>query len=363
MTATAASEAAGPGGHPGATTNSSATDRSPDDQHFGQVASRARHHRRCAGRERCRAVGLTLLLQEVSGCGHDDAWMSAMMTIGRFAQLSGLSVKALHHYDDMGLLAPAHVDPESGYRWYRGSQARSGATISVLRSMGVPLDVVRRILEEPDRSEWHLARWRADLEAERARQDEAVAAGLRALASYERDSPVVRRQAPMQHYIGLPLDRELLDGDPEAGAAAMERGWQGLDRMVTKAGATPTTAWTTIDPEDGRGAGKPVLWQNAGRIVLCLGLEQPWPDEQVTAGHESGTLPARAELAVVLTADGMPSPDARPGDAAPPAALIALMDAIDREGAPAGTIRQMPRLDETGQFAGLEISVTLEATR
>src|SRR5918997_1524812 len=154
--------------------------------------------------------------------------MSAMLTIGRFAQLSGLSVKALRHYDDMGLLAPAHVDPESGYRWYQGSQARSGAIISVLRSMGVPLDVVRRVLEEPDRSEEHLTRWRTEVEAERVRQDDAIAVGLRALASYERDSLVVRRRAPVQHYVGLPLDRQVLDGDPEAGAAAMERGWQEL---------------------------------------------------------------------------------------------------------------------------------------
>src|SRR5918997_442890 len=124
--------------------------------------------------------------------------MSAMLSIGRFAQLSGLSVKALRHYDDLGLLAPSHVDPETGYRWYRGSQARSGATISVLRSMGVPLDVVRRVLEEPDRSEGHLTRWRAEVEAERVRQDEAIAVGLRLLASYERASPVVRRQAPVR---------------------------------------------------------------------------------------------------------------------------------------------------------------------
>ena len=286
-----------------------------------------------------------------------------MLTIGRFAQLSGLSVKALHHYDELGLLEPAHVDAESGYRWYRGSQARSGATISVLRSMGVPLDVVRRVLEEPDRSEEHLARWRDDLEAERARQDEAIAVGVRVLASYERDTPVIRRQAAVQHYIGLPLDQDLLDGDPEAGAAAMERGWQALDRLVTEAGATPTTAWTTSEPEDGQGAGKPDLWQKAGRIVLCLGLEQPWPDDKTTPGYESGTLPARTELVVVLTPDGMPAPDAKPGEAAPPAAVIALMDALDRDGATAGTIRQMPLVDETGQFAGLELSVTQGATR
>lgn len=183
------------------------------------------------------------------------------------------------------------------------------------------------------------------------------------LASYEWDSPVIRRQAPVQHYIGLPLDQQVLDGDPETGAAAMERGWQELYRLVNEAGATPTTAWTTSDPQDGQGAEKLDLWQKAGRIVLCLGLEQPWPDDKTTPGHESGTLAARTELVVVLTPDGMPAPDAKPGEVAPPAAVIALMDAIDRNGATAGTIRQMPVLDVTGQFAGLEISVIQEATR
>ncbi len=70
-----------------------------------------------------------------------------VMTIGRFAQLSGLSVKALRHYDEAGLLEPAHVDEGSGYRWYRAGQARRGATISVLRSMGVPLAVVRQVVD------------------------------------------------------------------------------------------------------------------------------------------------------------------------------------------------------------------------
>lgn len=40
------------------------------------------------------------------------------MTIGRFAHLSGLTVHALRHYDDVGLLTPDVVDPASGYRRY-----------------------------------------------------------------------------------------------------------------------------------------------------------------------------------------------------------------------------------------------------
>jgi len=270
-----------------------------------------------------------------------------MMTIGRFAQLSGLSVKALRHYDETGLLEPAHVDAESGYRWYRASQARAGATISVLRSMGVPLEVVRQVLSNPDRSEEHLAQWRAQLTAERLREDDAIAAGLLALDNYARPGVVSRRQAPEQHYAGLPVDAQVLDGDAQAG-------WQDLDRLITQAGVTASSAWTTIHPEDGR---------DAGRIVLCLELEQPWPADHAAAGYEPGTLPARTELAVVLTPDGMPSTDVQPGAGAPPAALIALMDALARDGAAAGTIRQTSLLDKAGGFAGLEISVALEPPR
>ena len=277
---------------------------------------------------------------------------SSMMTIGRFAQLSGLTVKALRHYDETGLLQPAHVDPETGYRWYRAGQARDGAIISVLRSMGVPLELVRHVVSNPDRSEEHLARWRAQLATDRLREDDAIAAGLVALDSYGRDGSVVRRRVAQQHYVGLPVGAQVFYGDPEAGAAVMQEGWQGLERLIARAGATASSAWTILHPEDGR---------DAGRAVLCFELEQPWPTDAAAAGYESGTLPARTELAVVLTPDGMPAPRMQPGDGAPPAALIALMDALDRERAAAGTIRQTPMLDAEGGFAGLEISLALEA--
>lgn len=273
------------------------------------------------------------------------------MTIGRFAQLSGLSVKALRHYDETGLLVPAHVDPESGYRWYRPGQARTGATISVLRSMGVPLEVVRRIVSKPDRSAEHLRHWRADLAAERARQDAAIAAGLVSMAAYGRAPAVVRRQASEQHYLGVVLDAEVLDGDPEAGAVLMEAGWQDLDRAAADAGCSATAAWTTIRPKEGR---------DPGQVVMCLGLDQPWSSGPTASGYESGTLPARTEVAVVLTPDGMPGADVQAGDAAPPAALVALMEELERADATPGTIRQTPLLDAAGAFAGLEISVALE---
>ncbi|MFD0684136.1 MerR family DNA-binding transcriptional regulator [Actinomadura fibrosa] len=65
-----------------------------------------------------------------------------LLPIGRFARLCRLSVKQLRHYDDLGLLVPARVDPASGYRYYRPAQARDALSIGLLRSLDVPLPMV-----------------------------------------------------------------------------------------------------------------------------------------------------------------------------------------------------------------------------
>jgi DNA-binding transcriptional MerR regulator len=57
-----------------------------------------------------------------------------LMPIGRFARLTGLTVKALRHYDEVGLLRPAAVDPETGYRSYAPEQVRRAETIRKLSS-------------------------------------------------------------------------------------------------------------------------------------------------------------------------------------------------------------------------------------
>ncbi len=69
-----------------------------------------------------------------------------LLPIGQFARLSRLSVKQLRHYDELGLLVPAHVDADSGYRYYRRAQARQALSIGLLRSLDVPLPVVAEVL-------------------------------------------------------------------------------------------------------------------------------------------------------------------------------------------------------------------------
>jgi DNA-binding transcriptional MerR regulator len=73
-----------------------------------------------------------------------------LMSIGRFARLTGLTMKALRHYDDLGLLRPAAVDPETGYRSYSSAQVGRAEAIRLLRRLEVPLDHVSMLIATED---------------------------------------------------------------------------------------------------------------------------------------------------------------------------------------------------------------------
>src|SRR5262249_48216887 len=69
-----------------------------------------------------------------------------LLSIGRFAQLTGLTTKALRHYDELGLLRPAYVDDFTGYRWYAPEQARDAVAIRRLRGFELSLDEIAEVL-------------------------------------------------------------------------------------------------------------------------------------------------------------------------------------------------------------------------
>lgn len=72
--------------------------------------------------------------------------MKDLLSIGRFAQLSGLTVRAVRHYGELGLLPPAWVDDETGYRYYAVAQLVDAETIKRLRSLELPLDKIGDML-------------------------------------------------------------------------------------------------------------------------------------------------------------------------------------------------------------------------
>jgi DNA-binding transcriptional MerR regulator len=92
-----------------------------------------------------------------------------LMTIGRFARLTGLPAGTLRHYDEVGLLPPASVDPASGYRRYRRDQAGRARLIATLRWNDLPIEEIRHVIDDPAGDVAHdvLTRHRRRLERQR----------------------------------------------------------------------------------------------------------------------------------------------------------------------------------------------------
>ncbi len=105
--------------------------------------------------------------------------MPELLSIGRFADMTGLTVKALRLYDRLGLLRPALVDVTSGYRYYDLSQVVVGQSISRLRALHMPLSEIAALLSANDRDTVRacLDRHRQRL-TERLRDDERALTNL-----------------------------------------------------------------------------------------------------------------------------------------------------------------------------------------
>ena len=91
-----------------------------------------------------------------------------MLKIGDFSKLSRVSIRMLRHYDEIGLLEPVWIDPESGYRYYSAEQLPVAGRINALKDMGFGLAAIGEILpcyEDRDALERHLRCKQAELQA------------------------------------------------------------------------------------------------------------------------------------------------------------------------------------------------------
>jgi DNA-binding transcriptional MerR regulator len=108
--------------------------------------------------------------------------MATRVAIGDFSRMTHLSVAALRHYHEVGLLDPAAIDPGSGYRFYAPEQVQIAQVIRRFRDLGMPLDEIRDVLHAPDATARnrvivaHMQRMESQLAA-----TQSVVASLRAL--------------------------------------------------------------------------------------------------------------------------------------------------------------------------------------
>lgn len=92
-----------------------------------------------------------------------------MLTIGAFAKASRLSPKALRLYDELELLRPARVDPDTGYRYYARAQLPQARLVAWLRRLGMPLAEIRELCAlEPSAAAREIRAYWARVEAETA---------------------------------------------------------------------------------------------------------------------------------------------------------------------------------------------------
>lgn len=126
-----------------------------------------------------------------------------MFRIGDFSRIARVSARLLRFYDEIGLLVPAHADPQSGYRFYTVAQLSQLNRILVLKELGFNLDQVRDIVSrnvEPSELRNMLLLRRNDVEqtlaaeAQRLRQIETRIAQLETEGTLSADDVIVRAE-------------------------------------------------------------------------------------------------------------------------------------------------------------------------
>lgn len=123
----------------------------------------------------------------------DRAAAENLLKIGDMSRLSGVSVRMLRHYDDLGLLRPALVDEFSGYRYYHADQLYRLHRLLAFKEMGFSLARVARLLDgslPPNAVRALLAERQSEVERE-IREREARLTQLRAqIKHFDPDLPL-----------------------------------------------------------------------------------------------------------------------------------------------------------------------------
>jgi DNA-binding transcriptional MerR regulator len=226
------------------------------------------------------------------------------LSIGDLAHATGLTVRALRHYQELGLLVPAGVDPATRYRAYGPAQLERAQQIARLRRLGLPLARIRDYLAAAPAEQRRL------LEDHRAELD----ARLGSTAQLQRELDQLIGSAHPSRNLGF--DEAGPDGVlPASWDGGGERYARGLDTSITHSpGASGRIAFLGDDPGEDDWA---VFVQNAtpipfrgGRVRYrgwlrtsevasgwaALWLRVDGPDHEVLAFDNLGQVPPDRSL-------------------------------------------------------------------
>jgi DNA-binding transcriptional MerR regulator len=217
-----------------------------------------------------------------------------LLRIGPFSRASWLSIKALRAYHESGLLVPAAVDSDSGYRLYSASQLADAAIIRRLRQLDVPLEAIRQVLDarDPAVTRKVLAEHGAVLEERLAVTQRAIDGLQIALEEPALQTPVHRRHEPARTVLTL------------AGTVTETEWVPFLDRARALLVDAATTAGAVVDGPFG-GCYPPPLDDDEQEVVAFVPVTAPplVPAAARATGIAVGELPA-TEVAVIVHTGG-----------------------------------------------------------
>jgi DNA-binding transcriptional MerR regulator len=221
-----------------------------------------------------------------------------MLSIGEFARYLGVSVRMLRHYDALGLLVPAHVDADTGYRRYAVAQLDRGNRLVALKDLGFALDQIGPVLD----ARLSVAELRAMLLLRRAQVAERLAADEARLAEIERRLRTIEGEGMSQlEFVEKSLPAVRLAqivgqvADQAEISATIGPMFQRLATALASSGVRldrPGVAW--YRPQDDRmdiAAAFPVTFDEPSAALAAAGVEVATldaVDRAVTVLHHGG---------------------------------------------------------------------------
>ena len=175
---------------------------------------------------------MTLTIREVLSFGThppERIKLDQALKVGALAKRTGLTVRTLHHYDEIGLLSPSHRTA-SGHRLYGAAELRRLQQIASLKQLGLPLEEIRDCLVRPEYSLEHVLSLQLDRLEEQIKEQERLRGVIESLRDRIRKGGAATVEE-LTRTINITVDYSRYYSPEQLEALAERRSAVGPDRM------------------------------------------------------------------------------------------------------------------------------------
>jgi DNA-binding transcriptional MerR regulator len=157
------------------------------------------------------------------------------MQVKQVAALTGISVRTLHHYDEIGLLTPDTVT-EAGYRIYSEANLEKLQQILFFREIGFPLSKIRGILDDPDFDRAEALQLQRDALMEKRRRLDRMVATVEKTLEHERGETTMSKKEQFEgfNFSSNPYEQEARDRWGEEAVDRSKEKIKGFDASKQK---------------------------------------------------------------------------------------------------------------------------------